>query len=190
MSALDPVRDRAESTRDLRDPATPGQRPRIVIAYDGSAGADHAITTAAHLFPGADALIVTVDEPVLETVAGAELVATGVWLDLPEAEQGALDAASRTADAGASQAMAAGLQATAQPVVSAPAWSEISRVATEVGADAIVVGSRGHGALVGALLGSVSEALVRHGGRPVVVVPPLESEPVAESGEAGVAHAG
>jgi nucleotide-binding universal stress UspA family protein len=181
MSALDPVRDRAESTHDLRDPATPGQRPRIVIGYDGSAGADHAIATAAHLFPGADALIVTVDEPVLETVAGAELVSAGVWLDLPEAEQGALDAASRTADAGATRATAGGLHATAQPVVSAPAWSEIGRVASEVGADAVVVGSRGHGALVGALLGSVSEALVRHAGRPVLVVPPLESEPVAET---------
>jgi hypothetical protein len=66
-----------------------------VIGYDGSADADRAITATAHLFPGADALIVIVDEPVLETVAGAELVATGVWLDLPEAEEGALDAASR-----------------------------------------------------------------------------------------------
>jgi nucleotide-binding universal stress UspA family protein len=164
MSALDPVR-----------------RPRIVIGYDGSAGADRAITAAALLFPGADAVIVTVDEPVLETVAGAELVATGVWLDLPEAENGVLAAASQTADAGTVQASAAGLNATAQPVVSAPAWSEISRVATEVGADAIVVGSRGHGVLVGALLGSVSEALVRHAGRPVVVVPQLESEPATEA---------
>jgi nucleotide-binding universal stress UspA family protein len=190
MSALDPVRDRAESTHDLRDPATPGQRIRIVIGYDGSAGADRAITAAALLFPGADVVVVTVDEPMLETVAGAELVASGVWLDLPAAEQGALDAASRMADAGAAQAIAAGLHATAQPVVSAPAWSEIGRVATEIGADAIVVGSRGHGALVGALLGSVSEALVRHGGRPVVIVPPLKNQPAAESAEAGVAHAG
>jgi nucleotide-binding universal stress UspA family protein len=170
MSAIDPV--------------------RIVIGYDGSIGADRATAAAARLFPGADAVVVTVDEPVLETVAGAELVATGVWLDLPEAERGALAAASRTADAGVARAAAGGLHATAQPVVSAPAWEEISRAATEVGADAIVVGSRGHGALVGALLGSVSEALTRHAGRPVLVVPPpLEGEPAAEPVEAGASHA-
>jgi nucleotide-binding universal stress UspA family protein len=162
---------------------------RIVIGYDGSAGADRAITAAARLFPGADAVVVSVDEPVLETVAGAELVATGVWLDLPEAENGALAAASETADAGVARAAAAGLHATAQPVVGAPAWDEISRVATEVGADTIVVGSRGHGALVGALLGSVSEALTRHAGRPVLVVPPPESERRAGS-VAGAAHVG
>jgi nucleotide-binding universal stress UspA family protein len=170
MSAIDPV--------------------RIVIGYDGSIGADRAIAAAARLFPGADAVVVTVDEPVLETVAGAELVATGVWLDLPEAEDGALAAASRTAEAGVARAAAGGLHATAQPVVSAPAWEEISRVATEVVADAIVVGSRGHGALVGALLGSVSEALTRHAGRPVLVVPPPESEPTAEPVETGASHAG
>ncbi len=189
MSALDPVRDQAESTHGLRDPTTPGQRPRIVIGYDGSAGADRAIAAAARLFPGADAVVVTVDEPVLETVAGAELVATGVWLDLPAAEDGALAAASRTADAGVALAAAGGLQATTRPVVSAPVWSEIARVATEVGADAIVVGSRGHGALMGALLGSVSEALTRHAGRPVLVVPPLESGPGNESVETGEAEA-
>jgi nucleotide-binding universal stress UspA family protein len=163
---------------------------RIVIGYDGSIGADRAIAAAARLFPGADAVVVTVDEPVLETVAGAELVATGVWLDLPEAERGALAAASRTADAGVARAAAGGLHATAQPVVSAPAWEEISRAATEVGANAIVVGSRGHGALVGALLGSVSEALTRHAGRPVLVVPPPpKGEPAAEPVEAGASHA-
>lgn len=43
-------------------------------------------------------------------------------------------------------------------------------VAAAVGADLLVVGSRGHGAVVGILLGSVSEYCVTHAGCPVVVV--------------------
>jgi nucleotide-binding universal stress UspA family protein len=42
--------------------------------------------------------------------------------------------------------------------------------ASEV-ADLLVVGSRGHGGFVGALLGSVSQHVVCHAGCPVVVVP-------------------
>ena len=41
-------------------------------------------------------------------------------------------------------------------------------------AELVVVGSRGHSALTGALLGSVSSAVVRHAHCPVVVVPPAD----------------
>ena len=42
-------------------------------------------------------------------------------------------------------------------------------------ADLLVVGSRGHGGFVGALLGSVSHRCVAHALCPVVVVPPPQS---------------
>lgn len=47
---------------------------------------------------------------------------------------------------------------------------EIVEVAVEIGAGLIVMGSRGHGRLKRALLGSVSDAVVRHAHCPVTIV--------------------
>lgn len=46
----------------------------------------------------------------------------------------------------------------------------VCRIAQEEQADLIVIGSRGHGAVKRAFLGSVSEHVVRHSGIPTVVV--------------------
>jgi nucleotide-binding universal stress UspA family protein len=51
-----------------------------------------------------------------------------------------------------------------------PAVDEILDLAEEVGADLIVIGSRGLGAISRALLGSVSESVVKHAHCPVLVV--------------------
>ena len=52
-----------------------------------------------------------------------------------------------------------------------PTVEVILELADEVDADWIVVASHGRGGLVHLLLGSVSEGLIRHATRPVVVVP-------------------
>jgi len=60
---------------------------------------------------------------------------------------------------------------------------EILRTARYREADLIVVGSRGLGAIAGALLGSVSAALVRHASLPVLVVKERAGRAEANRGE-------
>lgn len=54
------------------------------------------------------------------------------------------------------------------------------------GADALVVGSHGHGGFVGALLGSVSQHCVQHAGCPVVVIREAAPEPAGAERQARV----
>ena len=76
----------------------------------------------------------------------------------------------------------AGLLASVEPdgvaitseVTRGPAGPALVDVAAELEAPFIIVGSVGHGAIVGVLLGSVSEYCVHHATCPVVVVPPHE----------------
>jgi len=56
-------------------------------------------------------------------------------------------------------------------LVEGPTVEKILSEAEKVSADLIVMGSHGHGALYRALLGSVSEGVVRGAGCPVTIVP-------------------
>jgi nucleotide-binding universal stress UspA family protein len=69
----------------------------------------------------------------------------------------------------AEKAKARGVDATLEVVAGEPA-DAIVGYADTAGADLVVVGSRGRGAVAGALLGSVSKAVVNRASRPVLVV--------------------
>jgi nucleotide-binding universal stress UspA family protein len=56
-------------------------------------------------------------------------------------------------------------------LVQGPAAEAILLEARRLEVDAIVIGSRSHGALVHALVGSVAHGVLRAARRPVVVVP-------------------
>jgi len=79
------------------------------------------------------------------------------------------------------QGLAEGLRergiATHALLIQGPTVEKILAEAERLGADVIVVGSHGHGALHRALLGSVSEGVVRAGSFPVLVVPSKHSTP-------------
>jgi nucleotide-binding universal stress UspA family protein len=85
---------------------------------------------------------------------------------------------------------AEGFEATFQLATAyAPhAASMIADVARDVGADVIVVGTRGHSPLAGLLRGSVTQRLLHLAPCPVLVVPAGE-QAVAEEPERELAHA-
>ena len=72
----------------------------------------------------------------------------------------ARDAASRKLEQALEKARAAGVAAKAQ-ITSAPAVPALAEVAEEIGADLLVMGTRGHTGLAHVLLGSVAERTLR-----------------------------
>ena len=151
----------------------------VLIGYDGSDGARHAIREAAELFRPRAALVATVWEPGLAYQAAAistapDLAAVPQLPDVEEVREidDALEGrAHRIAQEGAELATAAGLQAEALAVADEGDVAEaIVELARARGAAAIVVGSRGLRGLRARLEGSTSNAVLKRSSVPVVVV--------------------
>jgi nucleotide-binding universal stress UspA family protein len=132
---------------------------KILVAYDGSEGANRALDQAAELAQGnGDVAVVSVAEPLPQFGrAGAML--------LPEEEQERLH---ELVDA--KQALSArGLSATIVERKGDAAAMIIDEAEKE-GADVIIMGTRGLNAAQRWLLGSVSSRVVQHAGCNVLVV--------------------
>lgn len=146
-------------------------RGRVLLCYDGSAGARHAIRCAGQLFGGREALVVSVWQPTpvpssLGFAGEAAGLASFVELDRAAAEDGA-----RVAAEGARLANEAGLRAEPFAVEAAgPVWKLIVDIAGCENAATIVMGSRGLTGLRAMLLGSVSSAVVHHADRPTLII--------------------
>jgi nucleotide-binding universal stress UspA family protein len=150
----------------------------IVIAYDGSEAARAAVNEAATLFPSRKAIVLTVWEPGLaDYMAMPGTMGTGAMMmpydpsAIKEIDQASEDHARQIAEDGVKLATAAGLQAEALPVRDAADIADaILEAASERGAAAIVIGSRGLKGLKSKLLGSSSASVLSRSDRPVVVV--------------------
>ncbi len=146
----------------------------VLICYDGSPDSRAAIEHAGELLDGQPATVLTIWEPFVEVLArtpsGFGLAPGMVKVD--EIDEATQSSAEQRAQEGAELARQAGLNAQAR---SCPQHTTVSAailsVAEELGASAIVMGSRGLTGVKSILLGSVSHAVIQHADRAVIVVP-------------------
>lgn len=144
---------------------TSPDRGTVLLGYDGSSEAAHAIARAGELFPRRRAVLVHAWSPfrnIWNVEAG--------W---PNIDDGPLRlAAARTANTGLELARAAGFDAVSLVVEADEGIpAAIADAAADSDAEMIVVGSRGQTGLRSLLLGSVSRALTQCSRCPVVVIP-------------------
>jgi nucleotide-binding universal stress UspA family protein len=145
----------------------------VLIAYDGSPHARAAIEHAGRTLQHGRAVVATAWTS-FERTAPAALLALPGGIVRGAAED--LDAVNRAeaeemAADGAEMARAAGFDAEARALESGgPYFAALVRLADELDAAAIVVGSRGRSRLAAGILGSVSTGVLHHTGRPVLVV--------------------
>ena len=161
--------------------AIPHEDP-VLIAYDGSVSARHAIEHTARLFLDRPAVVLTVWTSVREAAGAARAALPSAVISeaVRNLDTAAESEASEIAEQGAELARSLGLSASATTMLADPSVAgSIIRAAEEAQALAVVVGSRGRSAIKSALLGSVSNAVVHGCRRPVVVIHP----PGADSGD-------
>ena len=147
-----------------------GAGQRIVVGVDGSAASVKALRWAAQQATMTDATldVVLAWEP--PTIAdSAPLFGAPSMARVPVSTEEVLDSAQRRLDEviDATNARASGAKIAAKVVEGHPAPVLIQAAQD---ADLLVVGSSGHGAFIGMLLGSVTGHVTAHAPCPVVVV--------------------
>jgi nucleotide-binding universal stress UspA family protein len=145
---------------------------RVVLGYDGSEQAKRAIERLARMTPrrrrdGRDGVEARRAAARRAAVTGPPAGSDPVReLD----ERAEADAESVAAN-GVEFAQGVGLQATAQSRRGEHSeWATILQVAEDRAANVVVVGSRGRSALRSVLMGSVSNGVLHHSNRPVLIV--------------------
>jgi nucleotide-binding universal stress UspA family protein len=140
---------------------------RVLLAYDGSAGAaEAAALTQAIPWPRDSILrVVNVLEPILSPMSGP-----GDRVSVPSADLDAtLTASANETLREVVQRLGSSVRSVDGGVLRGRAASVIVDDAREFRADLVIVGSRGHGAIATLLLGSVSSEVVDHAPCPVLV---------------------
>ena len=143
---------------------------KILLATDGSpeaASAARMAITFSRSLGGELHLVYVGVAPSAYAAAESEILDYEFWKELREIAQ---NEASRSVEEEVRKIEDAGGKVEMVHVAVGHPESEILRIAEEIGADLVVVGSRGLGPLKRALMGSVSESVVRHAHSSVLVV--------------------
>ncbi len=139
---------------------------RILVATDFSETADAAFDYGVDLAKqlGAKVIVMHAYElPVYGFPSGALVASVEMATRIMSGAQEALEAACK--------ARASSGVEISQVVRQGVAWEEVHRVADEINADLIVIGTHGRKGLSRALLGSVAEKILRTATRPVLTNP-------------------
>jgi nucleotide-binding universal stress UspA family protein len=135
----------------------------ILVAVDGSAHADQALTEAIDLAASEHArltLFTAIVPGALGYTGTGEAVVAAVEQAEAEAQETLQSARARVP----------GDVPVATIVSSEPVMSALTHQITDGGYDLVVMGSRGHGSIRSALLGSVSQHVLHHSPVPVLIV--------------------
>lgn len=148
------------------------QARTVLICYDGSDRAQHAVAVTATLFPGAHAHTLHVWEPIERIVARYAAIGPYLGEGIGEADAGIESDSAALAAAGAKLAEDGGMQATAHTAsLRTTVWEAVIDVAEELDVDAIITGTRSLHGLREALANTLSHALLQHSMRPVLAIP-------------------
>jgi len=147
----------------------------ILIAYDGSVDAQAAIERGGQLLPGQQVTVLTIWEELVDVLARTGSAFALGDVDYESVDQQSEEQARQRAQEGVQLAEKAGLKATVEvrPREDSVATT-ILAAADDLGADAILMGTRGLTRFKSVLLGSVSNAVLQHADRAVIVVPSPE----------------
>jgi len=158
----------------------------LLVATDGSVAAgtalDEAIALAAEL--GDEVAVITVWRA-LQGDFGLAYPSAAMLDDLLEAERKHAEATLTDA---MTRASAAGVPITTRLATGDPA-EQICAYALEIDARLLAVGTRGYGSVASLLLGSVSNAIIRHAPCPVLVVRETAARPRPPRSAAGAEDA-
>ena len=137
---------------------------RVLIATDGSAAADEAVEFGVELARDEGAKVIFV-----HVVPYSHMVSTNGFGLMGQVPYEPTDWDEKLLDDARGAATCEGVPAGTALLRGDPV-AEIVRHADAIDADLIVVGSRGHGAIASALLGSVSRGILGASRRPVLIV--------------------
>jgi nucleotide-binding universal stress UspA family protein len=137
---------------------------RILVATDGSREAELALTTAADLAKSTDSELHVLHVGEVPLVYHPERHAYRAEYEEHEKE------AQQLLEAQVQRIDGAGATVAQTHLRMGRADEEIVELAQSIDAGLIVMGSRGHGRLRRALVGSVSESVIRHAHCPVTIV--------------------